>query len=513
MLKNLTIRARLVATVSLLFLLSLGIGVAALFGLREANDAHASTYTNQLASAVALGEADLNLTRARTALDRAMLFPNSSEAGAALDRTEELVRTSEAAWQRFLALPRDSEEDRLAKAQAAKREVAIGQGLRATVAALRAGDRAQADEIMEKKVPRTFREANESSLALSKFQLKAAADNFAASQASYARVRNGVAIALLLALVVAVVCVYTLLAAIVRPLDAALTQFERIAGGDLSHPVVVDRRDEMGRLLEGLSHMQASLSSTVSRVHQGSTAISAATRQIAAGNADLSSRTESQAASLEETASSMEQMTAIVRQNADNAHEASQLAVNASQVASEGGAVVADVVSTMREISAASRTVGEIVGVIEGIAFQTNILALNAAVEAARAGEQGRGFAVVAGEVRSLAQRSAAAAKEIKATIDTSLARVETGSGLAERAGSTMGDIVDAIRRVTDIMSEIAAASNEQRGGIEQVNQAVASMDQATQQNAALVEEAAAAAGALEDQARELDGAISAFRV
>ena len=512
MLASLTIRARLLATVSLLFLLALGVGVAALLGLRAANDAHESTYTNQLASALALGEADLSLTRARTALDRAMLYPDSPEAKGLLDRTEELTRRSDEAWKRFMALPRDSEEDQLAVAVAAKREAA-SDGIAAIIAALRAGDRALADQIMDGKLSRLFRDANDSSLKLSQFQLKMAAGNFEASQVAYRHFRNGVVAAIVLALLVAAACAVFLLRAIVGPLDLALKQFDRIAAGDLSHPVQVTRRDEMGRLLEGLAHMQASLAHTVGRVRQGAGAITAATRQIAAGNADLSGRTEAQAASLEETASSMEQMTSTVRQNADNARQASQLAVSAAEVAHQGGAVVGDVMATMGDISAAAKTVAEIIGVVDGIAFQTNILALNAAVEAARAGEQGRGFAVVAGEVRGLAQRSAGAAREIKSMIETSLAHVATGSSLAGRAASTMEDVVAAIRRVTDIMGEIAAASAEQSSGIEQVNRAVTSMDEGTQQNAALVEQAAAAAASLEEQARQLDQAIAAFRV
>jgi len=512
MLASLTIRARLLATVSLLFLLALGVGVAALLGLRAANDAHESTYTNQLASALALGEADLSLTRARTALDRAMLYPDSPEAKGLLDRTEELTRRSDEAWKRFMALPRDSEEDQLAVAVAAKREAA-SDGIAAIIAALRAGDRALADQIMDGKLSRLFRDANDSSLKLSQFQLKMAAGNFEASQVAYRHFRNGVIAAIVLALLVAAACAVFLLRAIVGPLELALKQFDRIAAGDLSHPVQVTRRDEMGRLLEGLAHMQASLAHTVGRVRQGAGAITAATRQIAAGNADLSGRTEAQAASLEETASSMEQMTSTVRQNADNARQASQLAVSAAEVAHQGGAVVGDVMATMGDISAAAKTVAEIIGVVDGIAFQTNILALNAAVEAARAGEQGRGFAVVAGEVRGLAQRSAGAAREIKSMIETSLAHVATGSSLAGRAASTMEDVVAAIRRVTDIMGEIAAASAEQSSGIEQVNRAVTSMDEGTQQNAALVEQAAAAAASLEEQARQLDQAIAAFRV
>jgi methyl-accepting chemotaxis protein len=300
---------------------------------------------------------------------------------------------------------------------------------------------------------------------------------------------------------------------ITRPLHRAVGFARKVAAGDLTSRVEVDSKDESGQLLQALNEMNGNILRIVTQVRTGTESIASGTSQIAAGNTDLSQRTEEQASSLQQTASSMEELTSIVRQNADNAKQASSLAVNASEIATKGGEVVGQVVDTMDKINDASRKVVDIIAVIEGIAFQTNILALNAAVEAARAGEQGRGFAVVAGEVRSLAQRSATAAKEIKTLIGDSAERVEKGSQLVAQAGLTMEEIVGAVKRVTDIMGEISAASAEQSAGIEQVNQAVNQMDTVTQQNAALVEQAAAAAGSLEEQAQRLKEAVSSFRV
>ncbi len=301
--------------------------------------------------------------------------------------------------------------------------------------------------------------------------------------------------------------------ALIHPLQRLLENIRHIANGDLVRGIDVHGTNEMGQLAASLRHMQDELAKTVGDVRTGANAIYSGASEIAIGNNDLSSRTEQQAASLEETAASMEELTATVKQNAENARQASQLALSASETAQKGGKVVSNVVQTMHEIAGSSQKIADITSVIDGIAFQTNILALNAAVEAARAGEQGRGFAVVAGEVRNLASRSAQAAKEIKGLIEDSVSKVEVGSTLVESAGETMGEIVNAVTRVTDIMGEIASASDEQSRGIDQVGLAVAEMDRVTQQNASLVQESAAAAAALEEQASRLTQAVSVFRI
>jgi methyl-accepting chemotaxis protein-1 (serine sensor receptor) len=298
---------------------------------------------------------------------------------------------------------------------------------------------------------------------------------------------------------------------LVHPLLTLVENIRHIARGDLTQAITVTSRNEIGQLADSLRDMQDELIRTVSGVRHGADAIYSGASEISAGNTDLSSRTEQQASALEETAASMEQLTATVKQNAENARQASQLALSASETAQKGGKVVSNVVQTMNEIAASSKKITDITSVIDGIAFQTNILALNAAVEAARAGEQGRGFAVVAGEVRSLAQRSAQAAKEIKGLIDDSVSRINTGSVLAESAGETMGDMVSAVTRVTDIMGEITSASDEQSRGIEQVAQAITEMDRVTQQNASLVEESASASAALEEQASLLTQSVAVF--
>ena len=335
----------------------------------------------------------------------------------------------------------------------------------------------------------------------------------AGADATYATAR-----ATLIGLLVGIVAVGMLLAlwvarSVSRPLIEAVGVARQVAAGDLTAHIVIQSQDETGQLMLALKDMNASLQRLVGQVRSGTDTIATASSQIAAGNQDLSSRTEEQASSLGETASSMEELTSTVKQNADNARQANTMALSSSSIAIEGGKVVSEVVGTMASINASSRKIVDIIAVIDGIAFQTNILALNAAVEAARAGEQGRGFAVVATEVRNLAQRSAAAAKDIKVLIGDSVEKVEEGSRLVDQAGRTMDDIVASITRVTDIMSEITAASSEQSAGIEQVNQAIAQMDQVTQQNAALVEEAAAAAESMQEQAASLSEVVSVFKL
>jgi methyl-accepting chemotaxis protein len=345
------------------------------------------------------------------------------------------------------------------------------------------------------------------------FQTKGANVAYQTSQNQYATTRITVIVLLMASIALGSLLAWFITGTITTPVYQALTLAQTVAGGDLTSKIHSDSKDEIGQLLRAMADMTESLVKVVSNVRSGSEGVATASAEIAQGNHDLSSRTENQASALEETAASMEQLSATVKQNADNARQANQLAQSASTVAKQGGDVVNQVVETMKGINDSSRKISDIISVIDGIAFQTNILALNAAVEAARAGEQGRGFAVVASEVRSLAGRSAEAAKEIKSLINASVERVEFGTALVDKAGETMTEVVNSIRRVTDIMGEISSASSEQAAGVSQVGEAVMQMDQVTQQNAALVEEMAAAASSLQTQSKDLVQVVASFKL
>ncbi|BAN23167.1 methyl-accepting chemotaxis protein [Caballeronia insecticola] len=509
--KALTIKARLGISMAFLGALLISIGALGLTGMSHSNGAFLDTYSVQMPAAIAVGNAEMYAARERLVFDRAALLAGTPEVASTVERARMMRERADGYWKEYVSLPQSSGEKRLADATQEKRlalQAIVDKGVAAVMANDHDGIIANA-----KAMQSTYNELANANDALRKFLTEASKTSYDEAQERYQWFRALSLTAIALGIAAAAFAWVSLRRAIARPLEAALGHFDAIAAGDLRREVVVTSRDEMGLLLEGLARMRASLLSTVRTVRSGSESIASATQQIAAGNTDLSSRTEEQASALQETASSMEELTGTVRQNADNARQASALAANASEIAGKGSAVVNQVVDTMGEINRSSSKIADIISIIEGIAFQTNILALNAAVEAARAGEEGRGFAVVAGEVRSLAQRSSAAAKEIKELIDTSVARVQTGSTLVDEAGRTMTEIIGAVQRVTDIMGEIAAASEEQSSGIEQVSRAVTQMDEVTQQNAALVEEAAAAAQSLEDQAGRLRQAVAVFQV
>ena len=509
-LRNLSIRPRLMLAFGIILILlmgSVGLGISQMRSLAATTRALATIDNEKLQLAVRWRQAnDLNWIRTRAAIQdgdpihiaswQKEVDATSEMSAAARKRLIELVASSKAkAMMKDIDGARDAYQ--ISRTELMKRHAAGEDVSKALDAELRPlSDRySTALDIFEAHQQMVY----DTSL------VEAEAS---ARESQILMVGGGIA-----ALVVASLLAIMLSRSIVQPIRAATENARVIASGDLSHTIHSEGRDEPAALAQALRHMQAELAAVVARVRQGSEGVASASTQIAQGNHDLSGRTESQASALEETAASMEELSSTVRQNADSASQANQLAQSASTVALQGGAVMSQVVDTMKGISDSSKKIADIIAVIDGIAFQTNILALNAAVEAARAGEQGRGFAVVASEVRSLAGRSASAAKEIKTLIDDSVSRVDQGTQLVGQAGHTMNEVVSSIRRVTDIMGEISAASSEQSAGVSQVGEAVTQMDQATQQNAALVEEMAAAASSLNSQAQELVHAVAVFKL
>lgn len=510
---NLTIRMRLIGTMSFMAVMLVIGGAMGIIGVRNSNAIIEEIFTNQLPSVDVLQQSRVDLMRSRTAIDRAITHPEAADVAETIKSSEGFKVKSDEAFKKYLALPQDDEEKKLSDQVVASRDQYLNEAHLKMTEAIKAGNRDEADRLNMTVVPKLFTVYSDKIAELNDFQLKASERKYQQSQTAFKWFVWIDVLGVVGGLIAVFISAHFLLRAISHPLHQTLRQFRAIGDGDLTQQLKPESKDEMGELISGLENMRQSLVQTVTMVRQSSGSIAVSSDEIASGNMDLSSRTEQQAASLEETASSMEELTSTVQQNADNARQANTLALTASDVASKGGKVVGDVVHTMSSIKESSNKIVDIIAVIDGIAFQTNILALNAAVEAARAGEQGRGFAVVASEVRSLAQRSANAAKEIKELIANSVDKVEEGARLVDDAGKTMDEIVVSIKSVADIMAEITAASEEQREGIQQVNQAITKMDEATQQNAALVEQAAAAAGSMRDQASNLNQAVGIFKL
>ncbi|XLZ70111.1 methyl-accepting chemotaxis protein [Massilia sp. SR12] len=512
MLNNLTIKARLVAVLALLSLAMTIIGAAGIASLSNSNASLQTVYEDRLVALGQLQEVIRTINRnqlnvARATMDDPAKLPDMVKA------VEEGRSHASNIWKEYAATKLTPAEKDLVQRFVAARAAFLEEGLNPALEAARAGDVEKMKALMLGRMNERFLAVRDIMNQLIELQRTVGKQEYDASQASYANFRLLVVGMLAAGLALAAFIGWWLVRSITLPLNRAVHIAESVAAGDLTQQIEVHSQDETGKLLAALRNMNSSLVGIVGNVRQATDSIGTASSEIASGNMDLSSRTEQQASSLEETASSMEELTSTVRQNADNARQANQLAGNASEVAQRGGLVVSQVVDKMSAINESAHKIVEIISVIDGIAFQTNILALNAAVEAARAGEQGRGFAVVASEVRNLAQRASSAAKEIKHLIDNSVARVEEGSRLADQAGSTMQEVVTSVQQVSDIIAEISSASGEQSAGIEQINEAVVQMDNVTQQNAALVEEAAAAAGALQEQAASLAQAVSVFRL
>jgi len=510
---KLKISTRLLGLIGLLAVLLLLIGALGLWAAARSNAALQTVYLDRTVPTGQIASINQLLLRNRLAIANTLLERTPQSVQEHTREIEDNIARITQLWNAFMATTLTAEEQKLARQFAADRARFVQEGLLPAVALLRAGDFATADGLRAEKIIPLFAPVRQGADALLQLQLDVAKAEYEESVRRYERIRAGSIAAILLGVALAVALGLRLVRSIRHGLGQALAATEAVAQGDLTRPIPTQGGDELAQLLQALAAMQRQLASVVSTVRQGAESVATASAEIAQGNQDLSARTESQASALQETAASMEELGSTVKQNADSAAQANQLAQSASSVAVKGGEVVSQVVDTMRGIQDSSRKIADIINVIDGIAFQTNILALNAAVEAARAGEAGRGFAVVAGEVRNLAQRSAAAAKEIKQLITDSVGRVEQGTALVDQAGATMQEVVAAIRRVSDIMGEISAASAEQSAGVAQVGEAVTQMDQATQQNAALVEQMAAAAASLSTQAQELVQAVGVFKL
>ncbi|WP_075256724.1 methyl-accepting chemotaxis protein [Herbaspirillum camelliae] len=508
---DLKIAKKLLLSFSLVLILSAISGVFSVIALGKVNTASTELATNWLPTIRTLADIKLLLARVRSNEAQLALYHDDKDSTRILIKRTDMVITELNAAVRLYETQISQPEEKALYPEMHSKIAKLLSAHASIIAAIQGQGEAEAKKLFAGESSDIYFSLLEGIDKLTRVNQIGSDKSSQEADLTFERARLFIIVLLSGALTIGLVLAIFVARVISVPLKSAVTVAQQVAAGDLSTHINPSSKDETGELMLSLKKMNDSLHSIVSQVRNGTDTIATASSQIAIGNLDLSSRTEEQASSLEETASVMEEITATVKQNSDNARQANQLAKSASKIAVDGGKVVGQVVHTMSSINESSKQIVEIISVIDGIAFQTNILALNAAVEAARAGEQGRGFAVVATEVRSLAQRSSSAAKEIKALIDNSVAQVNEGSRLVETAGKTMGDVVASVQRVTDIVSEITAASVEQTQGIEEINRAISQMDEVTQQNAALVEEAAAAAQSLQNQAQSLSRVVSVF--
>jgi methyl-accepting chemotaxis protein len=509
---NLKIATKLIAAFLTVIVLATGLGIFAISQLDKVNRASTDIATNWLPTLRTLAQLKFTASRIRSFEQQHILASEAKEFEEIEQSANKQLEALAASRKLYESQITEPEERAIYPEVSKMLDVVVAEHPK-IIALSRDNKNAEARALMKGESTKNYRKAIELLDQLSAINEHGSDISNKLADDTYSSARLWIIGMLVLCIAAAMTLAIMVARIISRPLTEAVKVARQVAEGDLTADIKQNSEDETGQLLGALKQMNDNLLRIVGSVRQGTDTIATASSEIASGNLDLSSRTEEQAGSLEETASAMEELTSTVKQNADNARQANQLATTASEVAVQGGAVVGKVVDTMGSINESSRKIFDIISVIDGIAFQTNILALNAAVEAARAGEQGRGFAVVASEVRSLAQRSSAAAKEIKALIDDSVAKVDVGSKLVEQAGSTMEEVVSSVKRVTDIVGEISSATQEQSTGLEQINRAIAQMDEVTQQNAALVEEAAAAAQSLQEQAGKLAQTVSVFKL
>ena len=514
--KNLKVTTRLGLLVGLLAILLLAMGLVGLVGISRANEGLRTVYLERTVPATQLGRIQSALLANRLAVTVPLAIPTPENIDAAAQTIQTSTATIQKLWADYSAGPLKAEEQRYVEQFDGQYRRFVDEGLTPAMNAVTNYDLTQARQLLGQTLPALYAEAKQSMDALTQLQIDAAQQEYEAATRRYQGILALAIAAMAGGLALAGGLGWLTVRSLLRELGAEPHQasllVQEVARGNLMQTIQLRAGDQRS-LMHHLRNMQAGLTQVVTSVRHNADSVATASAEIAQGNADLSARTERQAAALEETAASMERLDGTVRQTAEHAQQANQLAQGASDIAQRGGDVVHQVIATMRDINQSSQRIADIISVIDGIAFQTNILALNAAVEAARAGEQGRGFAVVAGEVRSLAQRSASAAREIKTLINDSVSRVEHGTTLVDQAGDTMQDIVAAIRRVTDIVADISNASAEHSQNVTEVNQAIGDMDRTTQQNAALVEQSTAAAESLRQQAAQLVEAVSVFRL